>query len=361
MKTETRLVRLDPCPGDGNGANSTPIYQTATFAQRSATECGAYDYTRSGNPTRDVLERQIAALEGASRTLAYTSGMAAIGAALDLVRAGERVLAGSDLYGGSFRLLDRCLGDRGVAVEFVDTTRPELVERAIDSRTRLLLIETPTNPLLQVSDLRALSAICRERGVLLVVDASLMSPLLMQPLKVDIVRHVRERGKFLMANTQPATRTMLRHKIVRFVETGTYSHLVNTHLGCPIGLGNHHAETTHADSTRNVRRTLQHGAVYYGHYYDRDPAPWNFTEVMFPITPVELREGMVLGQERIHTAKSGRFGWPDGSAADIYVVDSQGVRVEDPDVTESVDNGRRMYEIRMPGDHFAVLVRQDSR
>jgi len=186
-------------------------------------------------------------------------------------------------------------------------------------------------------------------------------PLLMQPLKEDIVRHVRERGKFMMANTQPATRTMLRHKIVRFVETGTYSHLANTHLGCPIGLGNHHAETTHADSTRNVRRTLQHGAVYYGHYYDREPAPWNFTEVMFPITPVELCEGMVLGQERIHTAKSGRFGWPDGSVADIYVIDSQGVRVEDPDVTESVENGSRMYEIRMPGDHIAVLVRQDSR
>lgn len=185
-------------------------------------------------------------------------------------------------------------------------------------------------------------------------------PLLMQPLKDDIVRQVREQGKFLMANTQPATRTMLRHKIVRFVETGTYSHLANTHFGCPIGLGNHHAENTQAESARNVRRMLEYAAVYYGHYYDRDPAPWNFTEVMFPITPVELREGMVLGQERIHTAKSGRFGWPDGSAADVYVIDAQGANSEEPDVTEVTKDGRRLYEIRMAGDHFAVLVRRSS-
>jgi len=184
-------------------------------------------------------------------------------------------------------------------------------------------------------------------------------PLLMQPLKEDIVRHLRKRGKFLMANTQPATRTMLRHKIVRFVETGTYSALTNTHFGCPIGLGNHHAEDTHADSARNVRRMLEYGAVYYGHYYDRDPAPWNFTEVMFPITPVELRDGMVLGQERIHTAKSGRYGWPDGSAAVVYVIDAQGARVETPDVMEVTANGRRLYEIRIASDQFAILVKRN--
>jgi len=123
-----------------------------------------------------------------------------------------------------------------------------------------------------------------------------------------------------------------------------------------IGLGNHHAENTHADSARNVRRILQYGAVYY----DRDPAPWNFTEVMFPITPLELREGMVLGEERVHTAKSGRFGWPDGSAADIYVIDAQGARAKAPDVTEVKEDSRRIYEIRMPSDHFPVLVKRDQ-
>lgn len=81
---------------------------------------------------------------------------------------------------------------------------------------------------------------------------------------------------------------------------------------------------------------------------------------MFPITPVELHEGMVLGEERIHTAKSGRFGWPDGSAADVYVIDAQGSRVEDPDASEVKEDGRRQYEIRMPSDHFAILVRRTS-
>lgn len=182
--------------------------------------------------------------------------------------------------------------------------------------------------------------------------------LLMQPLQLDIINHLRQRGKFLMGNTQPTTRTMLQQKIVRFVETGTYSAVSETHLGCPLGLGNHHAEGTHADSALNVRRILEYGGIYYGHLYDRNPAPWNFTEVMFPITPVEIREGMVLGEERIHTARSGRFGWPDGSAAGVYVVDGQGSRVASPMVKEVRENGRRLYEIRMPGDHFAVLVKK---
>jgi hypothetical protein len=180
----------------------------------------------------------------------------------------------------------------------------------------------------------------------------------MQPLQLEIVKYLRDRGKFLMANTQPATRTMMRQKIVRFVETGSYSAVIGAHLGCPLGLGNHDTEKTQADSARQVREILKHGGVYYGWQYEREPAPWNFTEVMFPITPVELREGVVLGEERIHTARSGRFGWPDGAAADMYVVDGQGARVTAPDVKEVAEDGRRLYEIRMPGDHFAILVKR---
>lgn len=182
--------------------------------------------------------------------------------------------------------------------------------------------------------------------------------LLMQPLRLDIVRHVREHGKFLMANTQPATRTMLDEKIIRFVETGTYSALAGTHLGCPIGLGNHHPEETRADSATHVRRLLEYGAVYYGHYYREEPAAWNFASLMFPITPVALGEGMVLGEERIHTARSGRFGWPDGAAAAVTVVDAKGERAAKPDVTEVVEDGKHLYEIRIPSDHFAILTRR---
>jgi hypothetical protein len=182
--------------------------------------------------------------------------------------------------------------------------------------------------------------------------------LLMQPQQLDIIRFLQRHNMFLLANTQATTRTMLREKVLRFVETGSYSALVGTHLGCPLGLGNHHLETTQADSARNVREILRQGGVYYGWQYQREPAPWNFTSVMFPITPVELREGVVLGRERIHTARSGLFGWPDGAAADVYVVDGEGRRVVSPAVKEVRRAGRRLYEIRMPGNHFAVLVRQ---
>jgi len=103
-----------------------------------------------------------------------------------------------------------------------------------------------------------------------------------------------------------------------------------------------------------------HGAVYYGHYYRREASSWNFNGVMYPITPVELHEGVVLGKERIHTAVSGRFGWPDGVAAQVYVVDGDGMRVERPNVREVTEDGCRLYEIRMPSDHFAVLVRDGT-
>ena len=148
--------------------------------------------------------------------------------------------------------------------------------------------------------------------------------LLMQPLQLDIVKYLRDRGKFLVANTQATTRTMLEQHVVRFVETGTYSAMVGTHLGCPLGLGNHHLEKTQADAARNAREILRQGGVYYGWQYLREPAAWNFTDVMYPVTPVELHDGMVLGAERILTARSGCFGWPDGAAADVFVVDAKG-------------------------------------
>jgi hypothetical protein len=184
-------------------------------------------------------------------------------------------------------------------------------------------------------------------------------PLLMQPLDLKIVDYILGKGLFFMANTQAHTRTMMRQKLVRFVETGTYSALSDTHLGCPLGLGNHSTEETQAESAMHVRELLKRGAVYYGHYYNRDPATWNFTTVMFPITPEQIGPGYVLGRERIHTTLSGRFGFPDGAAADVYVVNANGERTEgmSQEVTES---GKRRYEIRMPGDHFAILVKRPA-
>jgi hypothetical protein len=183
--------------------------------------------------------------------------------------------------------------------------------------------------------------------------------LLMQPLELDIIGYLRQHGKFLLANTQATTRTMTRQHVLRFVETGSYSAVVGTHLGCPLGLANHHPEATQADSAKQVREILRRGGIYYGHIFDRAPPRWNFAKVLYPITPVELHEGVVLGQERILAARPGSFGWADGAAADVYVVDREGNRVERPDVEEVRREGCRCYQVRMPPSHFAVLVRRD--
>ncbi len=157
LKPATQLVHFEAAPDDSFQPSSTPIYQTATFCQSSATEGGRYDYTRSGNPTRTVLEEQLARLEGGSRAFAFTSGMAAITAVASLAEPGQEILAGNDLYGGTYRLLTRVVARQGIAVRFVDTTDGDAVEQELSRRPRLVLIETPTNPLLQVTDIAALT------------------------------------------------------------------------------------------------------------------------------------------------------------------------------------------------------------
>ncbi len=183
-------------------------------------------------------------------------------------------------------------------------------------------------------------------------------PMIMQSLSEKIVDHIRGKGLFFMANTQAHTRTMMRKQIVRFVESNSYSRVYGTNLGCPLALGNHGNEPTHQESATHVRELLKRGALYYGHYYSREPAPWNFTSVVFPITPEQIGPGYVLGKERIHTAVSGRFGFPDGAAAEVYVVDANGARVGSGMATEVREVGKRRYEIRMPSDHFAILVKK---
>src|SRR5215510_2364870 len=165
MKSATRCVPL----GRGNdpyGSIAPPLYQTATFRQAAASDAGEYDYTRSGNPTRTLLQQQLAALEGGRYACAFASGMAAITAVTRLAQAGEEILAGDDLYGGTIRLLSQVAPRQGIAVRWVDTTDPEAVAAAISPATRLLLVETPTNPLLRIVDLARISGIVRPRGVL---------------------------------------------------------------------------------------------------------------------------------------------------------------------------------------------------
>jgi len=191
VKFATRLLNFDPSPGDRFTPANTPIYQTATFRQQDATEFGEYDYSRSGNPTRAAVERQIAALESGTRGFCFATGLAAITAVTRLVSPDEEILACDDLYGGTYRLFGRILGKRGVNVSYLDFTDLDAMADAIDDRTKLVYLETPTNPLLQVIDIAAVAEIAHRRGALVCVDNSTLSPYLQRPLEIgaDIVLH----------------------------------------------------------------------------------------------------------------------------------------------------------------------------
>jgi cystathionine beta-lyase len=186
------LLLQDDSGADPHGASMPPIYQTATFSQPGATTMGEYDYSRSGNPTRTVLERQVAALEGGDRALAFASGMAALAAVLRLAASGEHVVAGDDLYGGTSRLLSRVAPVAGVDVSFVDTCNVGAVTAALrPGVTKLVMLESPTNPRMQVCDVAAICAAARAvcPDVIVCVDNSIMAPLFQRPLDLgaDIV------------------------------------------------------------------------------------------------------------------------------------------------------------------------------
>lgn len=191
MKTATQCVHLETDSADPYGAVAPPIYQTATFRQPCATEFGEYDYTRSGNPTRAQVENQLAKLEKGSHACAFTSGMAALTAVTRLLQVGDEIIASDDLYGGTVRLLEKILPRQGISVRYVDTTDLSSVNAALTSQTKLLLLETPTNPLLHISDIKLLAENAHAHGVLLAVDNTMLSPCLQNPLThgADLVIH----------------------------------------------------------------------------------------------------------------------------------------------------------------------------
>ena len=189
--------------------------------------------------------------------------------------------------------------------------------------------------------------------------------LLQQPWHVALVRYLREHGKMMIANGAVETRTMLDLHLPVFVETGfSFSCLIDTHLGSPWGYGNYPARDPsrglYYNAAYNLRRILDYGGVLALPSWSEEPKGLTFLHLMYPITPIELREGMVLGEERILTNRSGRYGWPDGSAAEVYVLDGDGQPVAQPLVKEIIEGGRRLTEVRMPSDHFAILVRKQA-
>ncbi|MDQ3057819.1 MAG: PLP-dependent aspartate aminotransferase family protein, partial [Pseudomonadota bacterium] len=174
------------------GAVMPPIYATSTYAQSSPGEHQGFEYSRTHNPTRFAYERCAASLEAGTRGFAFASGMAATSTVLELLDSGDHVVAMDDLYGGSYRLFERVRRrSAGLDFSFIDLTDPALFEAAITPKTKLVWVETPTNPMLKIVDLRAISAIARKHGVLLVVDNTFASPILQRPIEAgaDIVLH----------------------------------------------------------------------------------------------------------------------------------------------------------------------------
>ncbi|HEX8649891.1 MAG TPA: cystathionine gamma-synthase [Pyrinomonadaceae bacterium] len=178
-------------PDPATGAVMTPVYLTSTYAQESPNVHKGFDYSRTINPTRLALERNLAALEGGRFGYAFASGMAAIDATFRLVRAGEHVIVSENVYGGTFRLAQRVLSEYGVEFSFVDTSDPKKVSAALRPNTRMVFVETPTNPLLIITDLQAVSDIAHSVGAMFVGENTFMSPYLQRPFEfgADIVVH----------------------------------------------------------------------------------------------------------------------------------------------------------------------------
>lgn len=187
----TRAIHAGQAPDPAFGAVTVPIYQTSTFAQEAVGRHRGYEYARSGNPTRTALEECLAALEGGAAGLAFSSGLGAESAITYLLRSGDHIVAHDDLYGGTARLFDQLLSGFGVEVTYVDATNPAAVERALRPATRLLWVETPTNPLLRIVDIAAVARIAHDAGALVVVDNTFASPYLQRPLDMgaDLVLH----------------------------------------------------------------------------------------------------------------------------------------------------------------------------
>jgi cystathionine beta-lyase len=192
----TLLVHQGTDRDPATGAAAIPIYQASTYHHQGG-EPGKYDYARSGNPSRDQVEEAIALLEGGVQGFAYASGMAAIGSALSLLRSGDHLIAPDDLYGGSYRYLSTILPQQGIEVSFVDQTDLAVLEEAIRPQTRAIFLETPSNPLFKITDLRGVVEIARRRGLLTFLDNTFMTPLLQRPLHLGIDVAIHSATKFL--------------------------------------------------------------------------------------------------------------------------------------------------------------------
>jgi cystathionine beta-lyase len=226
MEFGTKAIHGGLHPDEGTGAVMTPIYQTSTYAQEAPGVHKGYEYARTQNPTRTALEANLAAIENGRHGVAFGSGMAAVDAVIKLLQPGDEVVATNDLYGGTYRSFVRIFEPFGLHFEFVGMDKPERVLPYLGERTRLLWIETPTNPLLNIIDIAGLCALARERGILTVVDNTFASPYLQNPLDLgaDIVLH--SATKYLGGHSDVVLGALITNsdelaERLRFIQNGT--------------------------------------------------------------------------------------------------------------------------------------------
>ncbi len=191
MKPATKYIHAGMSPDPSTGAIMTPIYQTSTYVQESPAVNKGYEYARSQNPTRKALEDAFALIENAQYALAFSSGVAATDAVIKLLAPGDEVICGNDLYGGSYRLFTKVFEKFGIRFIYVDTTNTANIKNAVTPSTKLIWIETPTNPLMNITDISAVAATAKSGNILLAVDNTFASPALQNPLDLgaDVVMH----------------------------------------------------------------------------------------------------------------------------------------------------------------------------
>ena len=202
MKFDTKVVRAAITPDPTTGSILPPIYESATFVLEEVGRDKGFDYTRSSNPTRQVLEENLAAIEGADYGICFASGMSAVDSVMKLLSAGDHVVSSDDVYGGVSRHFNQILTRYGLSFTYVDTSQPETVRQAIRPETKMLWVETPTNPLIKVTDIDAMVEIAKDAGLMLGVDSTFATPVFLRPIErgADIVVH--STTKYLSGHNQ---------------------------------------------------------------------------------------------------------------------------------------------------------------